>query len=71
MISAEKIINIKVVELINIYSFYFGHLFIQQSDSNIVNKIYISLLSFMKPYERYVNFVNNVTITLSEEEITK
>ena len=25
----------------------------------------------MKPYGRYVNFVNNVTITLSDEQMTK
>ena len=25
----------------------------------------------MKPYERYVKFVNNVTTILSDEEITK
>ena len=28
--------NIKVVELIKIYNFYFGHLFIRQSGSNFV-----------------------------------
>jgi hypothetical protein len=42
MISDEKVMNIKVVELIKIYTFYFGHLFIQWNDSNIVHKIYIS-----------------------------
>ena len=31
MISAKKIMNIKVVELIKIYNFYFGHFFIRQS----------------------------------------
>jgi len=67
MTSAEKVINIKVVELIKIYNFYFGHLFIRQNDSNIVHKSYISLVwfRFMKPYERYIRFVNNVTVTLS------
>jgi hypothetical protein len=25
----------------------------------------------MKPYERYVKFMNNVTITLSDEQMTK
>jgi hypothetical protein len=44
MISAKKVMNIKVIELIKIYNFYFDYLFIQQSDSNIVHKIYISLL---------------------------
>lgn len=36
MNSAEEVINIKVVELTYIYNFYFDHLFISQSDSNIV-----------------------------------
>jgi hypothetical protein len=36
MISAEKVMNIKVVELIKIYNFYFGYFFILQSGSNIV-----------------------------------
>jgi hypothetical protein len=44
MISVEKVINIKVVELIKIYNFYFGHFFIRQSGNNIIHKIYISLL---------------------------
>jgi len=43
MIPAGKVINIKVVQLIKIYNSYFGHLFIRQSDSNIVHKFYISL----------------------------
>ena len=63
--------NNKVVELIMIYNIYFGHFFIRESGSNIVHKIYISLLYFMKPYERYVKFMNNVTITFLDEEITK
>ena len=42
MISAKKLMNIKVVELIKIYNFYFGHLFIRDCGSNIVHKIYIS-----------------------------
>ena len=71
MILAEKVINNKVVELIKLYNFYFGHFFIRESGSNIVHKIYLSLLLFMKPYERYVKFVNNFTITFSYEEITK
>jgi hypothetical protein len=44
MISYEKVIYNKVVEVIKIYNFYFGHLFIQQSDSNIVHKFYMSLM---------------------------
>ena len=71
MILAEKVINNKVVELIKIYNFYFGHLFIRQSGRNIVHKFYISLICFHKLYERYVSFVNNVTITLSDNEMIK
>jgi hypothetical protein len=37
MISVEKVMNIKVVEIIKIYNFYFGHFFIRQSDNNIVH----------------------------------
>jgi hypothetical protein len=48
MISAAKVVNIQVVRLIKIYNFYFDHLFVRQIDSNIVHKIYISLLEFMK-----------------------
>jgi len=44
MILAEKVMNTKVVELIKIYNFYFGHLFIRQSDNTIVHKFYIYLL---------------------------
>ena len=47
MILAEKVMNIKVVELIKIYNFYFDHFFIRQSGSNIVHKIYISLIDDM------------------------
>jgi hypothetical protein len=49
-------------------------LVISSSDEVIVTLftkyIYLSY-SFTKPYERYVKFVNNVTITLSNEEMTK
>jgi hypothetical protein len=38
---------------------------------HIVHKTYISLMSFMKPYERDVNFVNNIIITLSDGQMTK
>ena len=62
MIPAGKVINIKVVQLIKIYNSYFGHLFIRQSDSNIVHKFYISQ-SFIN-WDRDVEIVNNVTITL-------
>ena len=67
MIPAEKVINIKVVQLIKIYNSYFGHLFIRQSDSNIVYKFYISLSKFHKLRQRcrnykqrYYNFVGFV-----------
>ena len=63
--------KIKVVELIEIDNFCFGYLFIRQSGSKHCSRIYISLVSFHKLQERYVNFVNNVTIILSDEETTK
>jgi hypothetical protein len=70
MISAEKVINIEVVELIKIYNFYFDHLFIQQSATiHCSQNLYLSY-SYIN-YKRDAKFVNNVTITLSNEEITK
>ena len=42
MISAKNIMNIKVVELIKIYNFYFDHLFIQQRGSIHCSQIYMS-----------------------------
>jgi len=36
----------------------------------LINIIYVSS-SFMKLYERDVDFVNNITIALSNEEMTK
>jgi len=71
MISAEKIMNIKVIELNKIYNFYFGQFFIRQNDSNIAHKIYISLLLFMKLQEGCVKFVNNVIATMSDDKMTK
>ena len=53
MISAKKLMNVKVVELIKIYNFYFGHLFIRQSGSN------------------FVKFLNNVTTTTLDKQMTK
>jgi len=44
MILGDKVMNIQVVQLIKIYNFYSGHLFIRQSNSNIVHKFYISLI---------------------------
>jgi hypothetical protein len=47
MISAEKVIANKIVELIKIYNFYFGHFFIWESGSNIVHKnLHISLIIY-------------------------
>ena len=44
MISNEKVFHNKIVELIEIYNFYFGYFFVWQSDSNIVHKFHKSLL---------------------------
>jgi len=44
MILAGKVMNIKVIELIKIYNFYFSHLFVWDCCGNIIHKIYISLL---------------------------
>ena len=46
MISAEKFMNIKFVDLIKIYNFYFAHCFIRQSGSNIVHKLTYLSYSF-------------------------
>ena len=42
-----------------------------QSYINIIHKIYIFLIWFYELTERYVIFLNNVTITLSDEETAK
>ena len=57
MNSALKIMNIKVVELIKIYNFYFGHF---SSDKVVVYIVHNSC-----------QFVNNVTTTLSDEAMNK
>jgi len=44
MISCEKVINKKVIEVIKTYNYYFVHFSIRQSDTNIVHKFYISLV---------------------------
>ena len=44
MISAKKVMKIKVAELIKIYNFYFGHFFIRQSVSKHYSQIDISLI---------------------------
>jgi hypothetical protein len=38
MISAEELMNIKVVKLIKIYNFYFGHSSLHKVVVNIVHK---------------------------------
>jgi hypothetical protein len=55
MTSVEKVMNIKVVKLIKIYNFYFGHCFIQQSGSNIVHKLTYLLYIF-------INYVRDLWI---------
>jgi hypothetical protein len=60
MISAEKVMNTKVEQLIKIYNFYIGHFFIRQSGNNIVHKCYMSLVRFHKLCEICVSFMNNV-----------
>jgi hypothetical protein len=47
MISAEEVMNIKVVELFKIYNFYFGHFFIRQSGSKHYSQMSYLLYSFM------------------------
>jgi hypothetical protein len=71
MVSNEKIINNTIVYLIKIYKCYFGHFLIRESDINIVHIFYIFSYSFMKPYEKDVDFVNNVIITFTNEDMTK
>ena len=62
MNSSGKFINIKVVELIKMYNFYFDHFFVRQSDSVHCSQIYIS---------RNVNLWTMYTTTLLDEEMTK
>ena len=59
MISTRKVMNIKVVELITIYNFYFGHYFIWQSISKHCLQIHISLIVSWTIRETCW-FVNNV-----------
>ena len=44
MISSKKVMDIKVIEFVKIYNFYFSDLFIRQTNDNIVYKTYSSLL---------------------------
>ena len=43
IISAEKVMNIKVIELVKMYNFYFGHFFIRQSGSKHCSQIHKTL----------------------------
>jgi len=60
MISAKKVMNINVVELIKIYNFYFDYFLIRHSGSNIVYKIYIS----EQYYYHYVGWINDKIVKL-------
>jgi hypothetical protein len=71
MTSNEKVMNIKVINLFKIYNLYFGHIFIHESDNNIVHKIYIFLIWFHETIRKYVKYMNNVNITFSDEKMTK
>ena len=56
------------------YKVYFGHLFIRHSGSNIVHKSYIYPFYFHETNMRDmrdVDFMNNVIVALSTEEMTK
>ena len=70
MISAEKVINIKVIELINIYNFYFGYFFIWQSVSKHCSQIHRSLIVSWTIWETCYLWTM-FTITLLDKEITK
>ena len=59
MISTIKVVNIKVVELITIYNFYFGHFFMWQSISKHYSQIHIWLIVSWTIRETCW-FVNNV-----------
>ena len=49
----------------------FGHLFILHDGSKYYSQILYLSRGFMKLYERDIDFVNNIIITLSNEEMTK
>ena len=68
MISNKKLSTIKFYNFSTSTTFIlaFGHLFIWHSGSNIVHKI-----TYLWNYKRDVNFMNNVTTTSSDEEMTK
>ena len=59
MISTIKVVNLKVVELITIYNFYFGHVFMCQSISKHCSQIHIWLIVSWTIREACW-FVNNV-----------
>ena len=55
MISAEEVMNIKVIELIKIYNYYFDYFFIQQSGSKHYSQMTYLLYSF-------INYVRDLWI---------
>jgi hypothetical protein len=57
MISAKKVMNIKVVELIKIYNFYFGHFFISQSVSKHCSLTHIHKGSLTHTYIKVVSHI--------------
>jgi hypothetical protein len=69
----KKLSIIKLYNFSRSTTFIFGHLVIYSFDIVVVtlftSLIYLSCIH--KLYERYVNFVNNVTITLWNKEMTK
>ena len=71
MISTEEVMNIKAVELIKIYNFYFDYFFIQQSGSKHCSQMTYLLYSFHKLCERFMNLSTMCTTTLSDEEMIK
>jgi hypothetical protein len=62
--------NIKVVELIKVYNF----ILVISSYDNVVLTLFIKFtylsFSFIN-YEGYVKFMNNVTTTMSDEQMIK
>jgi hypothetical protein len=68
--SNKKWFNYKVLYLLKMNNFYFGHLVIRRSGSNILHKFIHLSYSFMKLYQRDM-FVNKITTILSNEETTQ
>ena len=70
MISTIKVVDIKVVEHITMYNFYFGHFFMWQSISKHCSQIHIWLIVSWNIRDTCW-FVTMFTNTLSNEETTK